>query len=293
MSFSATVLHVLIASPSDVPDERAAIAQSLHDWNALNSLDTGYVLLPVMWESHSAPAMGDRPQEIINEQLVRSCDMLIGAFWQRLGSPTGLEDSGTVEEINGFLKQKKPVMLYFSKRQVDLDNIDMAQLAKLKDFKKTIRDQGLQESYVSADDLKQKLARQLTIMLRGTTVGAQIAPSVVREAKASASPSQPSVKRGRAPDLSNIPPTLGNLPKSASAPRATTVKSNDPIWLDDYTEKAFIVRGDTTTKKDQLKELGGKYIALRTGGRGWMFSKKRLTEIAEACGIAPSYKTEE
>ncbi len=58
---------------------------------------------------------GDRPQGIINNQVVRNCDMLIGAFWTRLGSPTGVEESGTVEEIKWFLKQQKPVMLYYSK----------------------------------------------------------------------------------------------------------------------------------------------------------------------------------
>ena len=50
MPFSATVFNVLIASPSDVLAERAAIAQSLHDWNVLHAQDQGKILLPVMWE---------------------------------------------------------------------------------------------------------------------------------------------------------------------------------------------------------------------------------------------------
>jgi hypothetical protein len=91
MPFSATVYNVLIASPSDVPHERMAIAQSLHEWNSLHAQAQGVMLQPVMWETHSAPTMGDRPQGIINEQVVRGCDMLIGAFWTRLGSPPGLK----------------------------------------------------------------------------------------------------------------------------------------------------------------------------------------------------------
>jgi hypothetical protein len=73
MPYSAAVFSVLIASPSDVADEREAIATTLHEWNSLNSQATGYVLLPVMWQSHSAPAMGGGPQEIINKQVVRGC----------------------------------------------------------------------------------------------------------------------------------------------------------------------------------------------------------------------------
>lgn len=186
MPFTANVFNVLIASPSDVPNEREAIAASLHEWNALNAKETGKVLLPVMWESHSAPAMGDRPQGIINDQVVRSCDMLIGAFWTRLGSPTGVEDSGTVEEVKWFLKHSKPVMLYYSKAPCDMDSIDPAQLAKLKEFKASIRDKGIQEQYTSVDELKQKLSRQLTIVMRGMSVDTVVNQSVVKEARASA-----------------------------------------------------------------------------------------------------------
>lgn len=45
MSFSATVLNVLIASPSDVPEEREAITESLYEWNALNSQTTGFCIV--------------------------------------------------------------------------------------------------------------------------------------------------------------------------------------------------------------------------------------------------------
>ncbi len=93
----------------------------------------GVVLQPVMWETHSTPAMGDRPQGLINNQVVRGCDMLIGAFWTRIGSHTGLEESGTIEEIKWFLNNKKPVMLYFSKSPIDPYSVDLEQMKKLKD----------------------------------------------------------------------------------------------------------------------------------------------------------------
>lgn len=143
MPYPASVFNVLIASPSDVPCERQAIAESLHEWNSLHSQSTGKVLLPVMWESHSAPSMADRPQGVINDLVVKSCDMLIGAFWTRLGSPTGVEDSGTVEEIKWFLKHDKPVMLYYSDAPVPPSKIDKDQLDRLEQFKKSIRNKGI------------------------------------------------------------------------------------------------------------------------------------------------------
>lgn len=266
MPYSATVLSVLIASPSDVADERQAIAQTLHEWNSLNSQSTGYVLLPVMWESHSAPAMGDRPQEIINRQVVRDCDMLIGAFWTRLGSPTGEEESGTVEEIRWFLKQNKPVMLYYSRQPVDLDRIDTAQLEKLKSFKASIRDKGIQADYLSVPELKQVLLRHLTIVMRDISVAPKVDAKTVREAKAS---------------IEDTPVSVSNEKR----------EENEKIGLFDYTDKAFVVKGDTTKFIDKLKDLNGRWIPIRTGGRAWMFSKRRLDEVASLLGISPKLES--
>ncbi|MCF5733991.1 DUF4062 domain-containing protein [Pseudomonas syringae] len=263
MAYSATVFNVLIASPSDVNEEREAIAQTIHDWNSLNSGETGKVLLPVRWESHSAPAMGDRPQGIINNQVVRDCDMLIGAFWTRLGSPTGIEDSGTVEEIKFLLKQEKPVMLYYSKKPVDMDEADLEQVQKLKDFKKSIRDKGIQEQYNNIDELKQKLMRQLTIVMRGISVGTHVNAKVVKEAKEDR-PSEPKIL---------TKPTKTKKPKQ--------------IELLDYTDKSFVVVGDTTDFKEKFSSINGKWMKMKSGSFGWMFSKKRLDEVAEIIGITP------
>lgn len=271
MPYSATVFNVLIASPSDVALEREAIAATLHEWNSLNSQATGYVLLPVMWESHSAPAMGDRPQEIINKQVVRDCDMLLGAFWTRLGSPTGVEESGTVEEIRWFLKQSKPVMLYYSKQQVDLDRIDTAQIEKLKLFKASIRDKGIQADYSSVPELKQVLLRHLTIVMRDLSVAPTVDARTVRAAKAS---------------------VVEDGPVEAPATAAKKKSDGEAIWLEDYSEKAFAVRGDSTAFVDKFKGLNGRWLNLRTGGKGWVFSKRRLKEISKILKIKPLLRSQ-
>jgi len=263
LAYSATVFNVLIASPSDVNDEREAIAQTIHDWNSLNSSETGKVLLPVRWESHSAPAMGDRPQQLINDQVVRDCDMLIGAFWTRIGSPTGVENSGTVEEIKLFLRQKKPVMLYYSQKPVDINAADLEQVQKLKDFKKSIREQGIQEQYCNIDELKQKLMRQLTIIMRGISVGTQVNAKVVKEAK------------------EDVP-----LHSETTVPIIKRPTNSGKIHLIDYTDKSFVVVGETTQFKEQFSSHNGKWMKMKNGKFGWMFAKKRLDEIADILGIS-------
>ncbi|QYM69897.1 hypothetical protein K1X80_06040 [Pseudomonas sp. So3.2b] len=264
MPYSASVFNVLIASPSDVPCERQAIAESLHEWNALHSQSTGKVLLPVMWESHSAPSMADRPQGVINDLVVKSCDMLIGAFWTRLGSPTGVEDSGTVEEIKWFLKQGKPVMLYYSDAPVQPSKIDKDQLDRLEQFKKTIRNKGIQEQYSSVEQLKVQLSRHLTIITRGLSVGTVVDASVVKAAKEST-----------------------KVPVAKKAPAPKVQPASVGIELHEYSDRSFIVTGDTKTKKDELKDLGGKWIKTRDGSCAWNFSKKKIDAVAELLDIPP------
>lgn len=163
MAFDAKVIRILIASPSDVGEERETIPELINEWNAVNSLSTKIVLMPVMWESHSAPLLGGRPQSIINEQLVKDCDILIGVFWTRIGTNTGVAISGTVEEIEQFVESEKPVMLYFSQTPIEPDKIDIEQFKTLKGFKEKMRSMGLTESYLNLPDFKHKFSRQLSI----------------------------------------------------------------------------------------------------------------------------------
>jgi len=166
MSFPAQVFRILIASPSDVSEEREIAVRTIQEWNDLNAAERQLVLLPLRWETHSAPEYGKRPQEVINRQVVDHCDLLVGVFWTRIGSPTGVSDSGTIEEIERVATDGKPVMLYFSQAKHDPDKLDLEQLAKLREFKKKTFPKALIESYGGAIEFKDKLAKQIEIQLR-------------------------------------------------------------------------------------------------------------------------------
>jgi len=89
----------MVASPSEVPQERVIVRDVIAEWNAIHAKDRKTVLMPLGWETHATPEMGDRPQAIINGQLLKDADLLVAMFWTRIGSPTGVAKSGTVEEI--------------------------------------------------------------------------------------------------------------------------------------------------------------------------------------------------
>jgi len=153
----------MIASPGDVANERRIAKEVIHEWNDIHSLDRETVLLPISWETHASPAMGDRAQAIINKQILGDADILIAIFWTRIGTPTGVAESGTVEEITEHISAGKPTMLYFSSAPVRPDSVDEEQFRALTSFKKNIQasNNGLYEEYESLGEFKEKLTRQL------------------------------------------------------------------------------------------------------------------------------------
>ena len=161
MTFNATCLNVMIASPSDVIQERVIAREVIHEWNAIHSCDRSQVLLPIGWETNSIPAMGGRPQELINKQILRDADILVAIFWTRLGSSTGKSASGTVEEIEEHIATQKPVLIYFSRTPVTPDSVDPDQYSALAEFRKSLQSRGLYQEFDDAGDFQGKFARHL------------------------------------------------------------------------------------------------------------------------------------
>lgn len=166
MPYVATVLPIMIASPSDVHEYRAIARDQIHEWNYIYSPTTNAVLMPVGWETHSSPELGSSAQELINDRVLEDCDLLVGIFWTRLGTPTGKAASGTVEEIERHVAAGKPAMVYFSTAPASLETVDPEQYAALKKFRDWCQSQGIIESFSNALDFQGKFRRHLQISLQ-------------------------------------------------------------------------------------------------------------------------------
>lgn len=172
----AAMIRVMIASPGDVGKERQLVRDVIHEWNAIHAQERSAVLLPVGWETDSFPDMGGRAQEIISKQIAKDCDLLVGVFWTRVGSPTGEFASGTVEEIEEHMSAGKPAMLYFSSAPVVMDSVDQDNYTKLQEFKKSCYDRGLVHGYGSLTEFRQQFSRHLaqTVISKFGAVGETI-----------------------------------------------------------------------------------------------------------------------
>ncbi len=162
--YRATVYRVVVGSPSDVAEERIAVRDAIYSWNDNNSQRLGAVVMPVLWETHSTPEIGDRPQAIINRQIIDDGHILVCLFWTRIGTPTGEAESGTIEEIQRFATSGKPVMIYFCTRAFPHD-ADLDQLHRLRAFKDDIRRRGLVDDFGTTAELVQNLQRHLSSTL--------------------------------------------------------------------------------------------------------------------------------
>jgi len=166
MAFNSFTYRVLIASPSDLVEEREAATTVVYEWNAQHAAAESVVLLPVKWETHARPATGVRAQGEANRQFANDADILVGMFWTKLGTPTGMADSGTVEEIDNFVETNKPALLYFSSRPIDPNTIDIRQHKNLRKFKEKTYKNALVGSFASVDELRAKVLRDLMSQVR-------------------------------------------------------------------------------------------------------------------------------
>jgi hypothetical protein len=183
MARTAIVLNLLIASPSDVRQERNVVTDVIHAWNAAHYQTTGIMLHAVRWETHSYPASGDRPQAILNKQIVESGDILIGIFGYKLGTPTGAAQSGTIEEIEEFRKAGKYVALYFSKADVPR-NADRDQLKALEDYQRERQKDTLYGTFGTAEELRLLVTQHLPKIVAEVSAGLEGHGSTTRSVQA-------------------------------------------------------------------------------------------------------------
>lgn len=164
MSYDAKVYKVFIASPDDVKEEREIVRSVLMRWNAINAETKHIILLPVGWETHSSPVTGITAQDYINDEVLADCDILIGIFWSKVGSPTKNAESGTIEEINRHVSERKLAMLYFSTKDVPY-NADLKQIEKVRELKQRYKKDSLYGEFSDYNDLEKKLYNHIELKI--------------------------------------------------------------------------------------------------------------------------------
>ncbi|MGS1014569.1 DUF4062 domain-containing protein [Rhodanobacter sp. UC4450_H17] len=273
----------MIASPGDVAEERDVIRGVIHDWNDVNAEHTNTLLSAVGWDTHSSPELGARAQDLINTRVLKNCDLLIGVFWTRLGTPTGNSPSGTVEEIEEHIQVGKPAMIYFSSKPVAPESIDSAQYAKVKEFQSKLKDRGIIETYNNIQDFKYKLSKQMQLCL----VNNQYLRGLVASPSSSGAVGTPGVSvRGLSIDFNLTDEAKELLKAAATDERGTIIKAA-------YIGGRVIQAGgksfggergrDSAKWEAALDELESTHLVVGRGEKGQIYElTHRGWEVADA-----------
>lgn len=155
----------MIASPGDVSEERDIAVQALYEWNDTDAGERNVVLLPRTWEKHATSKIAERAQSHINETVLAGCDLLVGIFWTRLGTPTGKAQSGSVEEIQSHVSSGKPALVFFSNKPVAPEILDPDQWRRLQEFRNWCRSKAVLFEYANVTEFEKDFKRQLRLAI--------------------------------------------------------------------------------------------------------------------------------
>jgi hypothetical protein len=159
---TVTEYRCLLISPSDVERERDALLDVVAMWNAHvgKALDARVEL--VRWETHAVPDSGQAAQASLNRRIVDQCDFGIAIFWARLGTPTGSEQSGSIEEINRLKARGANVLVYFNAAPVPQEALQDDQFDRLQAFKQELDQSALFSSYNGLGNLREQVMLHVT-----------------------------------------------------------------------------------------------------------------------------------
>lgn len=173
MEKTARILTLLVAYPSDVDEEVAALSRVVEEINRDSGPDLGARLELVDWKTHGRPGIGTYPQGVLNQQFPQDYNIFLGVMWARLGTPTPQAGSGTEEEFDQALERyrKSPgsvrIMFYFKNAHIEPDAIDLEQFRRVREFRDKLVEAGvLYWSFTSTNHFRQLVRSHLLREMR-------------------------------------------------------------------------------------------------------------------------------
>jgi hypothetical protein len=168
------LLRIVVASPGDVQAERDALPAVLAELNRGIAAAHGLRLELGRWETDAYPGFHPQgPQGLIDPILrIEDCDVLIGIFWKRFGTPTKEAGSGTEHEFlrayAAWQQHGRPqIMVYFNRRDPKLrSTADLAQYAQVLQFQERFPSEGLWWTYNGKAQFERLVRNHLTQFLR-------------------------------------------------------------------------------------------------------------------------------
>jgi len=260
--------RVLLISPGDVLAERDAVTTVANRWNAQIGDALGAHVEIVRWETHGVPDMSAPAQDVLNRQIVNTCDFGLAIFWSKLGTPTAGHQSGSVEEIEKLRAQGKRVMLYFCDRPLPAGAVS-AESERLGEVRSRYERESFFGTYTEPSDL------MLSVSFHITSAVKELLPG---RADVGASPS--ALAQALAADA--VAPSIANRSADTVPLRGRTELYGEITKLIQSTEGALHIRATSllalrdrafdATFNAYIRALAVRIAAIRAGGNAASYS---------------------
>lgn len=164
------VIRAVVASPSDVQPERNCIEEVAAELNRSIAKNRALHIEISRWETDTYPGFHvEGPQGWIDQVLrIEECDLLIGIFWKRFGTPTADAKSGTEHEFRKAyeawkLNQRPQIMIYFNERKYyPQTKAETDQWGQVLEFKREFPKEGLWWRYIGKPQFEKQVRNHLT-----------------------------------------------------------------------------------------------------------------------------------
>lgn len=168
------VLRVVVASPGDVQAERDTLSVVVEELNHGIAQDRGLRLELSRWETDAYPGFHpEGPQGLIDSILrIEDCDLLIGIFWKRFGTPVKDAQSGTEHEFRrayeAWQQKRRPqIMVYFNRKAyAPRTKEETDQWGQVLELQQSFPKEGLWWPYKSKAQFEKLVRQHLTRFIR-------------------------------------------------------------------------------------------------------------------------------
>ncbi|MCA9828754.1 MAG: hypothetical protein KC444_10300, partial [Nitrosopumilus sp.] len=166
-------LRVVVGSPGDVKEERDMLGDIVDRINRHIASQLGYHLDLTKWETNGYPDFHpDGTQGILDPILdFPTCDIFIGIFWHKFGTPTKDGKTGTEHEFDEAVKEwqnnhKHHIMFYFNQKPYTATTSkDAIQLTRVLQFKESFPKEGLYWTYNGKEGFEKMVYDNLANLL--------------------------------------------------------------------------------------------------------------------------------
>ncbi|MFL6275982.1 MAG: COR domain-containing protein [Blastocatellia bacterium] len=177
LKFQPQIFRIVVASPSDVQPERDVLPSVIEEINRGVAADHGLYLVLARWETDTYPGFHlEGPQGLIDPILrITDCDLLIGIFWKRFGTPTADGKTGTEHEFNlayeAWQEKGSPqIFVYFNQKPYTPKSAaEVEQWKQVLAFRDKFPKEGLWWPYKGKPSFEKLVRNHLTNYIRSLT----------------------------------------------------------------------------------------------------------------------------